>query len=182
MTQNQKSFIDPESVLFQAGLKLGQTVADLGAGSGFYALAAAKITGQQGMVHVADAKESALEHVAAEARMRGHKGLKTYRCDLDLEEITSCKLPGPECDMVVLANVAHEVKNRKNLFKHAYALLKTGGKLVVVDWNEAPSPIGPAPEKRIKEDDVIQLAKSGSLKYVNHIDADGYHFALVFEK
>lgn len=182
LSKTQKKFINPEAILFEAGLKAGQSVADLGAGSGFYALAGAKIVGSQGMVHVADVKESALDHVMVEARMRGHTGVKTYRCDLDENEITRCRLPEGECDLVVLANILHEVENRKNLIKHAYAMLKTGGRILVVDWSKKTSPFGPSVDKRISEEDVRTLLTNSSFKLVKELEADDYHFALVFEK
>jgi ubiquinone/menaquinone biosynthesis C-methylase UbiE len=182
LTKTQKKFIDPESVLFEAGLKVGQNVADLGAGSGFYALAAAKIVGSEGAVHVADVKESSLDHVVAEARMHGHKSIKTYRCDLDENEIRSCKLPEGQCHMVILANILHEVENRNNLLKHSYEMLQTGGRLVVVDWNKTTSYFGPPAEKRISEEEAKKLVTGSSFKFIKNLIADDYHFALVFEK
>jgi ubiquinone/menaquinone biosynthesis C-methylase UbiE len=177
----QQKFINPQTVLFQSGLKSGQTLTDLGAGSGFYALAAADIVGGQGAVHVVDVKESSLEHVATEARMRGFKTVKTYIGNLD-DTTLPPRLPQGESDMVVLANIMHEVHDRKQLLKHAYALLKTGGRLVAVDWNDRPGPIGPPADKRIGEQDARKQIESSSFKYLKNLDADEYHFALVFEK
>lgn len=176
-----KKFLNPQTVLFQAGLKTGQTLTDLGAGSGFYALAGAAIVGNQGAVHVVDVKEAALEHVAAEARMRGFKTVKTYTGNLDNQTLPP-RLPQSESDMVILANIMHEVHDRRQLLKHAYALLKTGGRLVIVDWNDRPGPIGPSADKRISEQDARKQIESSSFKYLKNLDTDEYHFGLVFEK
>jgi ubiquinone/menaquinone biosynthesis C-methylase UbiE len=176
-----KKFLNPQTVLFHAGLKSGQVVSDLGAGSGFYALAAAGIVGGQGAVHVVDVKDAALEHVAAEARMRGFKTVKTHAGNLDNPKLPP-RLPAGESDMVVLANILHEVHDRKQLLKHAYALLKTGGRLVVVDWNDRPGPIGPDADKRISEQDALKQVESSSFKYLKSLETDEYHFGLVFEK
>jgi ubiquinone/menaquinone biosynthesis C-methylase UbiE len=180
-TKTHKKFINPESVLFQAGLKTGQTVSDLGAGSGYYALAGAKIVGTNGHVHVADVKDTALDHVATEARMHGHKTVKTYHCDLDQEKL-ACKIPEGDSDMVVLANIMHEVNNPKILLKHAYSMMKTGGKLVVVDWNDRHFPIGPAAERRLKEQDAKKMIEACGLRHLRDLDTDDYHYGMVFEK
>src|SRR3989344_6086734 len=84
-----KKFLDPEKVLFAAGLSLGQTLADLGSGSGFYTIAAAKIVGERGSVYTVDVLESTLDHISAEARLKGIRNVKTLACNL--EEADSCK-------------------------------------------------------------------------------------------
>lgn len=180
-TNTQKKFLNPEAVLFQAGLKSGQVVADLGAGSGFYALASASIVGSQGEVHVVDVKESALDHVSVEARMRHYKNIKTYVCDLDKTDLHA-RLPEGQCDVAVLANILHEVQHPKNLLKHAYKLLKSGGKLVIIDWNSNHGPIGPSADKRVNEQEIKKTVESSSFRFIKQLDADEYHFAMVFER
>jgi ubiquinone/menaquinone biosynthesis C-methylase UbiE len=180
-TNTQKKFISPESVLFQAGLKAGQSVADLGAGSGHYAIAAAKIVGPNGTVYVVDVKDSALEHVVAEARLHGIKTIKTFQANLE-DKALHTRLPEGQCAMVIMSGILHEVADNKNLIGHAYKLLQTGGRLVVVDWNDKPGAVGPAFEKRVNEVETKKLVESSTLRYVKNLDAGAYHFGMVFEK
>lgn len=179
-TNIHKKFLNPQTVLFLAGLKTNQTVVDLGAGSGFFALAAAGIVGGNGLVQVVDVKDSALDHLVAESKMRGFKNVKTYLANLD-----HAKLPGhihiDQADMVILSNILHEVSDHKNLIAHAYALLKTGGKLVVIDWNDQPGNFGPSADRRIGQGQAKKLLDS-SLKFIKEIETDQYHFGMVFEK
>src|SRR5258708_7468668 len=58
-----RKFLDPERVLFAAGLGTGQTFADFGSGSGFYTVGASKIVGEQGTVYSVDILESVLDHI-----------------------------------------------------------------------------------------------------------------------
>jgi ubiquinone/menaquinone biosynthesis C-methylase UbiE len=175
-------FLNPKAVLFQAGLKAGQVVGDLGTGSGFYSLAAAEITGEQGRVYAVDIKDSALDHLSAEARMKGLNGIVTARCNLDEDKLAAPNLPQGECDMVVLANILHEVHSQQNLLKHAYGLLKTGGRLVIVDWNSEPGPIGPPVDKRVTQAAARKLAESSSFKFIKELETDQYHFGMAFER
>ncbi len=176
-----RKFLDPEKVLFAAGLSSGQTFADLGSGSGFYSLAAAKIVGEQGTVYSVDILESALDHTAAEARLKGLRNIKTLMCDL--EQAQACKqVSAGTVDMVLFANITHQIKNRANLFAEAYRILKTGGKLVVIEWNDQPSPIGPVAAERISESETTTLARKAALKSSGTLSVDPYHYGVIFIK
>jgi ubiquinone/menaquinone biosynthesis C-methylase UbiE len=174
-------FLDPERILFSAGLTAGQTVVDLGAGSGFYSLAAGKLSGDQGLVYSVDILERALEHVASEGRVKGLRNLKTLRTDL--EQSNSCKaIPTGTADLVILANILHQIRKPEVLFAESYRLLKTGGKLLTVEWNDQPGPIGPPVAERMGQKQLIKLATSSNFKEAGLVPADIYHYGLVFIK
>lgn len=174
-------FLDPEKILFAAGVSGGQTVADLGAGSGFYTVAAAKMVGEQGSVFAADVLESALDHIAADARVKNLRNIKFVRCDL--ESVESCQnIPAGSADFVILATIAHHLKNQSGLFKETYRLLKTGGRAVVIEWNDQPSPIGPQSSERISKSALTKLAAGANLKPAGELPTDPYHYGIVLIK
>ena len=174
-------FLDPERTLFAAGLMAGQSLADLGAGSGFYVFAAGKILGDQGAVYAVDILETALEHISAAGRMNGLRNVKTLRCDL--EQARSClSIPEGTMDYVLLANIVHQLKNQKELFIESYRLLKTGGKLIVLEWNDQPGPIGPTAAERVSPGAIAQLAKQVNLKEAGQLPTDNYHYGLMYIK
>ena len=174
------SFLDPEKLLFKAGVAAGLTVADLGAGSGFFAQASARLVGNNGKVWVVDVRDSSLDHVSSEARVRGIKNIQTVKADLEEDELE--RIETGTVDVVVLANLLHQIKNRRNLFKTVYRILKTGGKLVIVDWNEKPSPIGPAAAERVGEQEAKKIASDFSLKFAGTLECDSFHYGLMFIK
>jgi ubiquinone/menaquinone biosynthesis C-methylase UbiE len=174
-------FLDPEKVLFASGLSAGQSFADIGAGSGFYSVAAAKITGEQGMVYSVDILGPTLDHIAAESRLKGIRNIKTLQCDL--EQKNACHIISTgSMDMVLFANIAHQVKKSANLFAEAYRLLKTGGKLVVVEWSDQPGPIGPPADQRISAVRITKLSADAAFRSAGNITTDIYHYGLVFIK
>jgi predicted methyltransferase len=176
-----RKFLDPERVLFAAGLGPNQTFTDMGSGGGFYTLAAAKIVGEQGAVYSVDILEAVLDHIAAEARLKNVRNIKTMVCNL--EESKACdQIPSGTSDMVLLANITHQIKNQGNLFAEAYRLLKTGGKLLVIEWNDQPGPIGPVASERISENDVNASAKKAAFKHAGNLSVDTYHYGLTFIK
>src|SRR6185436_14616990 len=106
---------------------------------------------------------------------------KTLICDLEKPESCS-QIPMGAVDMVLLTNVAHQITNKANLFAEVYRLMKTGGKLVVIDWNGNPSPIGPQSADRVTKEDITQLARKATLKPGGEMNIDPYHFGLIFIK
>ncbi|MEZ4180358.1 MAG: methyltransferase domain-containing protein [Candidatus Doudnabacteria bacterium] len=173
------AFIKPENIVAQAGLKAGDQVTDFGCGAGFYSVAASQIVGNAGHVTAIDVQESKLVATKSAAAQKGFLNLSVYQADLEkhFDQIQTASQ-----DLVILASILHEVKNREGLIKNAYAVLKTGGAMLVVDWQVKPSPFGPAMEKRIDQQAIIGLLETIGLKLVKEIPADNYHYALLFKK
>lgn len=172
-------FLKPQNIVASVGLKPGQRVADLGCGSGFYVLAAAKMVGNTGRVLAIDVQDTKLIATKSISLQHNFHNVEVYRADLEkpLEE----SLHGQE-DVVIVASILHEVKNREALIKNAYALLKTGGLLLAVDWKLEHSPFGPAMEKRISEHDLRQILEASGFKHIKDLNGDLYHYSMIFQK
>lgn len=172
-------FINPQTVVAQMGLKTGQTVADFGSGAGFFAVAAAKMVGNTGIVHAIDVQQSKLTATFSSATQQGYKNVQILQADLDqpLKE-----LPNASCDAVIMASILHEVTDRSMLLQNAYRLLKSGGLLLAVEWKTEHTIFGPSLEKRISEHQLEQELAGIGLHKVKSIPADSAHYALVFQK
>lgn len=173
-------FIDPHSVLVGAGLKPGMIVGDYGAGGGYYAVAAGKIVGENGLVYAIDIQEAPLQHVMADARLNGLRNIKTMRCDL--EKADFCPVPAVSCDVVILANILHQAKDRKAVVQTAYKALKTGGYVVVIEWEPQGAAFGPKAHERLSEHDTAELMTSNGFKPGRKVPADPYHYVVTYVK
>jgi ubiquinone/menaquinone biosynthesis C-methylase UbiE len=172
-------FINPQTVVAQMGLKPGQTVADLGSGSGFFAIAAAKMVGNTGTVYAVDVQQTKLTAASSAASQQGFKNIQLVQADLD-QPIQG--IADASCDAVILASILHEIKSRDMLLKNMVRILKTGGHVLAVDWKAEHTLFGPPIEKRLPEQELeAELAKIG-LHKVKSIPADMAHYALVFQK
>lgn len=172
-------FIKPQNVVAQMGLKPGQVVADLGSGSGFFALGAAKILGNTGKVIAVDVQQSKLTTTFSAGSQQGFKNIQILQANLDqpLQDI-----PDASVDAVIMASILHEIKNRQMLLQNAYKILKTGGIVLAVEWKAQHTVFGPPLEQRLPEEELEQeLAKLG-LHKVKSIPADMFHYAVVFQK
>ncbi|HEX3099878.1 MAG TPA: methyltransferase domain-containing protein [Patescibacteria group bacterium] len=172
-------FINPQNVVSQMGLKTGQTVADLGSGAGFFALAAAKLVGNTGKVFAVDVQQSKLTATFSAASQQGFKNIHLVQADLD-QPISA--IPDASCDAVIMASILHEMKDRKMLFANMYRILKTGGVVLTAEWKVAHTIFGPPLEKRIPEDQLEQELAQTGLHKVKSIPADMAHYALLFQK
>ncbi|QQS22823.1 class I SAM-dependent methyltransferase [bacterium] len=172
-------FIKPEKVVAHMGLKAGNKVTDLGCGSGFYTLAAGKIVGNTGRVAAVDVQDSKLAATKSITIQSGLHNVEVYQADL---EKPFDKVPHGAEDGVIAASILHEVKDRHALLKNAYALLRTGGKLLTVDWKDEHSPFGPSMEKRISEHDLRAELEQLGFRHTKDLNGDVYHYAMVFEK
>ena len=173
-------FVDPYKILVAAGLRPGMVVGDFGAGNGFYAIAAAQIVGDNGTVYGVDIQEEPLKHVMSDARLKNLRNIKTLRCDL--EKPDQCPVPPVSCDLVILANILHQTKSKKDVLASAYRGLKTGGTVLIVEWEPQGSPFGPAVETRLSEEEAAEILVKAGFKPGRKISTDPYHYAVTYTK
>jgi protein-L-isoaspartate O-methyltransferase len=110
-------------------LKEGQSVADVGAGSGFYTVRLARVVGKTGRVYAEDIDEK-----GAMTRLRE----RVVKDKLDnvtviLGDPNNPKLPAGALDAVLMVDAYHEVEPHAEMLRHLFAALKPGGRLVMVD-------------------------------------------------
>jgi len=132
-------FINPSLIVAQAGILAGQTVADLGCGSGFYVLPAAQLVGTEGTVYAVDIVESKLAATISIVNQFGYKNVRVVRADLT-QLLTD--IPEGSCDVVIAGNILHEISSRDMLIKNIYRILKTGGRVLAIEWKKELSPLG----------------------------------------
>jgi ubiquinone/menaquinone biosynthesis C-methylase UbiE len=172
-------FINPSLVVAQTGLMQGQVVADLGCGSGFYVLPAAQMVGNQGTVYAVDVVENKLAATISIANQFGYKNVKVVQADL---EKPIMDIPANSCDLVIVGNIYHEVKVKESLISNIYRILKSPGRALLVEWKKTATPFGPPLEKRVEQQAMEIILMQKGFRKVKELEADGYHYAVLFEK
>ena len=179
ISTQRHTFLNPEQLLREIPLKPGMVVADFGCGNGYYAVAAGVIAGKKGRVFALDIMEDALSQTSTLARLVGLHNVSTEGCDL--EKFGSCKLPDTVADMVIIASLLHQAENKDNIIKEAYRVLKTNGRLLVVEWN--PDAIfGPPIEDRLNKEQVRKLLEHHGFRPVSELPAGTFHYAFLYQK
>lgn len=181
MVKQGKSFLKPKDILQQVGLVPEMSVADLGCGStGFFSIESAKIVGEDGSVYAVDVLQEALDGVLSNAKWQGIDNIKTIWADLEKSGSTGIKENSLDLGMLVM--VLFQAADRNKMIEESVRLIKKGGKLLLVDWDNNTSSFGPPTEKRIDKEKVKKFLNKLGLKLVSEFEASPYHFGLIFEK
>lgn len=172
-------FLNPAAVVAQSGIMQGETVADLGCGNGFYVLPAAQMVGPSGTVLAVDVQESKLAATVSISNQFGYKNVRILQADLTKPLLN---IPAHSCDMVIVSNILHEIGSQAELIKNIYRILKSPGRLVAVEWKRTATPFGPPLEKRLDQQKLEILLMQTGFRKDKDLEADGYHYAVLFEK
>jgi ubiquinone/menaquinone biosynthesis C-methylase UbiE len=173
-------FMDADRVVMSLGLAPGQKAADFGCGSGFFSLALARAVGPDGRVSAIDVMKEPLESVHARAESAGLKNIDFIRADLEVAGGT--KLADGSQDCVLMKNILFQSRKKGEIIAEAARVLKTGGKLAVIDWAKGRGGFGPPDELRSSPEDIKTLCASAGLKPGTDMPVDGYHFGFIVLK
>ncbi len=116
-------------------LKPGDTVADIGAGTGYYTRLLAKVvvapppTGQNGLVYAEDIQPEMLDILTNKLAAEGIHNVQPV-----LGTITDPKLPPASLDLILLVDVYHEFDHPFEMAEAMCRALKPGGRLVFVEF------------------------------------------------
>lgn len=170
------TFINPSQILRQhIGLKRNMMAADFGCGSGEWAVAAARLL-NHGKVWAIDLLEEPLSAARSRARVAKLENIEFVKGNI---EKTIFRLRADSLDLVLMTNLLFQVDNKEAVFGEAKRMLKSGGKILVVDWKKSAR-IGPS--EKISPDEIKDVAARAEFDLVGEFDAGSFHYGLVFAK
>ncbi|MBI5454826.1 MAG: methyltransferase domain-containing protein [Deltaproteobacteria bacterium] len=133
--------IRPLAVLKDAGLKKGDSIADVGSGPGFFSFPASRIVGKEGAVYAIDTQKEMIE------------GLKKQSPPPNVVPVlsgeNSIPLDGSTVDFALVAYVLHETESKAKFLKEIRRIMKPGARLLVIDWKKKKEGHGPPREERL---------------------------------
>jgi predicted methyltransferase len=112
------------------GITPGKNVADIGAGSGWFTVRAAKRVGDSGLVYAVDINPEATRYIDKRAEKEQLHNVKTI-----LSKPDNPLLPAASVDAVLLLKTYHEVAHPITLLRNLRASLRPGAKVGVIDRN-----------------------------------------------
>ena len=178
MLEESREWQDAEKVMEALRIKRGDTVADIGAGSGYFTLPMARRVGAEGLVYAEDIQQAMVDYLSKKVETLELKNIRAVMGKTD-----NPTLPENSLSLALLANTYHEVEKPLLLLENIRRELKIGGRLVIIDWNpEKESPIGPPRQERVPEDTVIKEAGQAGFDLSERQTFMPYHYFLVFKK
>ncbi len=179
-TMLTNSFVKPEEVLDQLDMVANASVADFGCGSGFFSLAFAKAVGTNGQVYALDILPSSLEAVSSRAKALGLSNLIAKRANLERENGSG--LPNSSLDWVIMKDILFQNKKKETMLWEAYRVLKPGGFLFIMEWNDTVTSMGPESSLRLSRERLTDMLSERGFSPVKDIAAGDFHYALVCQK
>jgi ubiquinone/menaquinone biosynthesis C-methylase UbiE/protein tyrosine phosphatase (PTP) superfamily phosphohydrolase (DUF442 family) len=160
--ESREIFAGREAILKATGLKPGQRVADIGAGTGLFTKLFAEATGPTGWVYAVDISPNFIEHI---------------RGQLDKSEILfvspilssqkSIALPPDSVDLAFICDTYHHFEFVPETMQSIRSALRTGGTLVVIDFEKLPGKSRPW---------VIDHVRGDKSQFKAEIEAAGFEF------
>lgn len=130
----------PSDVIRELALKPGNTVVDLGCGSGYFTLKLSPAVANSGHVIAEDIRTLPLAFLWVRAAEIGGHNVKVV-----VGETTNPHLP-KRVDAVLVSNTYHEFADAHSILAHVYASLVPGGLVVIIDRQPNPSMAAPTGE------------------------------------
>ncbi|MBI5078194.1 MAG: class I SAM-dependent methyltransferase [Candidatus Yonathbacteria bacterium] len=174
------TFTNPEDNIAALGIYEGMIVADLGAGIGAYTLPLAEKVGETGRVYAVEVQKDFLANIKSSAEARGLKNIELLWGNI--ENLGGTKIKDGACDAVVISNVLFQAEDKAGLLLEARRILKTGGKLLLVDWSDSFNNLGPASKMVVTKDKARALCEAEGFELKNEIPAGEHHYGLVMLK
>ena len=157
------------------GVSPGKSVADIGAGSGWFTVRAARrvaAKGGSGVVYAVDINPDAVHYIDDRAHKESLSNIKTI-----LSKPDDPMLPPASVDAVLLLKTYHEVADPVALLEHLRPALRPGARVGVIDRN------GNGTDHGISSKIVIEEAEKAGYRYLKTYDfvkADKVDYFLVF--
>ena len=167
-------------ILLQAGLKAGMHVADLGAGSGFYTMAAAPLVGQTGRVFAVEVQKDLLARLKSDSAREGLANVEVVWGDV--EKIGGTRLRDHSIDRAIVSNILFQIETKEDFAKEVKRILKPEGKAMVIDWSSTASFGGPAASSLVKKEAAIELFNKAGMVLEKEFSAGDNHYGLIFKK
>lgn len=151
--------LQPNRIMNILGIKEGSSVADIGAGSGWFTVRAARRVGNSGVVYAEDINGEYVKYIEERAK---REGLTNIRAVLGKED--DPLLPAKSVDAVLLLKTYHEVAEPIRLLKRIRVTMRAGALLGIIDRN------GKGDDHGIDKEVVIKEAERAGFALVDEYD------------
>ena len=164
----------PDRIMDALAIADGSTVADLGAGGGWFTIRLAHRVGPNGLVYAEDIQVQMLE---ATRRRMLREGLRNVQPVLGAS--TDPRLPDGKLDAVLIVDTYHEMEDPVALLRNVKRTLRPSGRVGIVDYRKDGGGPGPPLEDRVDPDAILRDAAAAGLRLLKRETFLPYQFFLV---
>jgi ubiquinone/menaquinone biosynthesis C-methylase UbiE len=159
-------------VMDMLGIGPGKNVADIGAGSGWFTVRAARRVTDSGTVYAVDINPEAISYIDQRAKKENLQNIKTI-----LSKPDDPQLPAGRIDAVLMLKTYHEIAHPILLLRNLRSSLKPGAKIGIIDRN------GNGENHGVNKDVIVREAAQAGYELrdtQDFVKADGMDYFLIF--
>jgi ubiquinone/menaquinone biosynthesis C-methylase UbiE len=153
-------YVKRQDITRAVGLRPGDAVADIGAGTGLFTQLFAEQVGPKGTVYAVDIGPAFLKYIAKQAEKHGHEGVITTV----LNTQDSAMLPSDAISIVFICDTYHHFENPEKMLASIHRALRPSGRLIIIDFDL----------HKQSSDFVKQRARAPKEVYYREITAAGF--------
>lgn len=165
--------LDPLNTLTIIGLDKSHVLADIGAGSGIFAIPAAKVYSKVYALEVSDDMLAIIGDKAKANKLENIELVKVNDNRFDISD--GC------VDLALMVTVLHEISERSRFICEVKRILKEHGKLAVIEFFKEQTPMGPPIDHRISKEEVKGELALWGFSMRQDFDLGPNFYCLVFE-
>lgn len=167
----------PSILINSLQLQPGQTVADIGAGTGYFTWRLAKAVGSDGLVYAVDIQPEMIEKLTGNMRSRDLQNYRPVQGSPQTPEIPELTL-----DLALMVDVYHEFSHPAEMLNALARALKPGGRLVFVEYREEDPSVPIKRLHKMSEMQVRKEAEASKLEYLETISVLPRQHIIIFRR
>ena len=165
----------PAEVVAALALKPGEAVADIGAGSGYFALRMAKEVGPTGRVYAVDVSPDMIVHLNRRLRDAGVTSVQTILSAPDDPLLSDASV-----DRFFICDTWHHIDDQAKYLGLMKRMLRPGGQVVMIDFQKRDLPVGPPLHMKIAREDLLKQMEAAGFRLAREHTFLPYQYFLVF--
>ncbi len=165
----------PHEVIMALDLKEGERIADIGAGSGYFAFRIARHVGSTGRVYAVDINPDMILHMNRIIRDQGIPNVTTILAPPD-----DPLLPDHSVDRFFICDTWHHIQDQAGYLALLKKMLKPKGQIVMIDFQKRELPVGPPDGMKIAKQDLIAQMRANGFELAQEHTFLPYQYFLVF--
>ncbi len=165
----------PHEVVMALGIREGEWIADIGAGSGYFSFRFAHHAGERGRVYAVDINPDMIRYMNRRARDLKLQNLFTILVDAD-----DPLLPDGSMDRIFLCDTWHHIENQSEYLGRMRKILKPGGQIIMIDFQKKELPVGPPVGMKIAREDLLKQMDANGFQVAREHTFLPYQYFLVF--
>jgi arsenite methyltransferase len=165
----------PHEVLTALGLKPGEVIADIGAGSGYFTFRLAHHVGDKGKIYAVDVSSDMILHINRRIRELKATNVVSILADSDDPLLADASV-----NRFFFSDSWHHIENQTKYLALMKKMLKPGGEIVMIDFHKKDLPVGPPMQIKIAREDLIKQMESNGFRTVKEHTFLPYQYFLIF--